>query len=76
MAKYTTFEKQAPDEFYASLEQAGFDPKQFKETRKLVPLVQSAPPELDAIRENVAPAAFNIDQNALDAEIKRRKLKG
>ncbi len=49
MAKYTTFEKQAPAEFYASLEQAGFDPVKYKKTRKLVPTVDMNPPELDEI---------------------------
>ncbi len=72
MAKFTTFEKQAPEEFYASLEQAGFDPEKYKKTRKLVPSVE-IPTELDALKPG-SKSGLNIDMNALDAEIKRRKL--
>lgn len=60
MAKYTTFEKQSPDEFYASLQQAGYDPKVYKKTRKLQPLVDNNPVEFDALQEKYTPQTFDV----------------
>ncbi len=73
MAKYTTFEKQAPNEFYASLQQAGYDPQQFKKSRKLVPSVENNPVEFDTIAANagIAPAgAAGTSRPSLDSFFK------
>jgi len=50
MAKYTAFENQAPKDFQDSLRQAGYDPVQYKKTRKLVPLGADVNPvEFDSL---------------------------
>lgn len=61
MAKYTTFEKQAPEEFYASLEQAGYNPKEYKKNRKLMKTFDDTPPELLEVQSQINSGRPSLD---------------